>query len=260
MLAGIVSLAIHATIIGFLMWHARTVTLGGGGLELEAVNVEIVPASALESVTARPSADAAGAGQPTARAPGLEATVEQAAASAPPPPKPQEKANEALLTPDPQPTPDAEFAAADVVKPELKLEPKIEPHQQHEPSVTPEAALARAQPAREPGGTASRADRDSVDQAGSARASPGQLARYAVEVRMALGKTRPRHSGGRGRVQIAFALDDSGKIRFAQIARPSGSDRLDHASLAAIRSTSFPRPPAGMTDGQRTFLVPFEFK
>lgn len=100
---------------------------------------------------------------------------------------------------------------------------------------------------------------DAMDDARGS-ASPGQIARYAMEVRAAVGLGRPRHLGVRGRVEIAFGLTSAGSVRFAGIANSSGNSRLDAAGLRVIHVARFPKPPPGMTDDQRSYAVPFDFK
>jgi TonB family protein len=49
-------------------------------------------------------------------------------------------------------------------------------------------------------------------------------------------------------------------IESADVLQSSGSADLDQTALAAVRATSFPVPPEGSTDRQRSYTVPFDFK
>jgi len=93
-----------------------------------------------------------------------------------------------------------------------------------------------------------------------AAASPGEISRYAVRVREALARHRPRGLKHKGTTTIAFALDKSGKLVSARITESSGDSAIDEAVLAAVRRTIFPSPPPTMTDRQLSYVVPFHFK
>lgn len=90
-------------------------------------------------------------------------------------------------------------------------------------------------------------------------ASARELARFAMQVRVALGRYRPAHAGIRGRVVISFRLGSDGGLEDASVIRSSGIPKLDRDALAAVRRATFPRPPAGLTAAQRHYSVPFDF-
>ena len=258
--SGVLSLTLHVALAGYLIWQPPAVTIGIGGQELEAVSIEIVAASAMESSAANPAAASLGA-QPSDNTPGpvdpIDLPEVSAASSAPkqvPPPA------EALAKPDPQPLKEAEIPAADVIKQKPVEKPQEEPKQKPNEETGKDLQRVTAQVAQIAGGTIAQGRDETIDAEGSAGASPGQLARYAMAVRLALGKTRPKYQGDRGLVSIQFVVSQAGDVLFAEIAKTSGSGRLDEAALSAIRNTHLPQPPTGMTERQRTYVVPFDFK
>ena len=270
------SFCLHAALFAALRRHAPDMTAGGGGQHLEAISIEIVASAALESLAATPVAATGGAAATLAPLPGQLAAMEQAAmaaqvAAARPPAVAAPP--DARLAAEASPAP-AEVAVAAIVKvepmpvalptePERAPDPKAPDAEPPDPKATDADRDANPRPAQAAiiaGAAASRADSatDTVD--GSAAASAGQLAQFAVDVRRALAGSRPRHGGGKGSVQVRFGLDATGVIRFADVTRSSGFGRLDTAALDAVRSVTFPTPPAGMTDAQRSYVVPFEFR
>ena len=96
--------------------------------------------------------------------------------------------------------------------------------------------------------------------AASANASPGDMTQFEIEVRDALGRNRPAFPGATGHVEVAFGLSAFGDLHSVSILRSSGNDRLDRIVLRAVKATRFPLPPAGTTDLQRSFSVPFDFQ
>jgi periplasmic protein TonB len=257
------SCILHGAAFAWILWPAVDTTLGAGGYQLESVSVEIISAAALESLSARPVPDSGGAIATVEQATGARAAADQTEISEQKrtsEPK-QDVLQEAIVKIEPLPVP-ADVVAAEVVTPEPKPkeveqtlaadEPRPEPK--------PDTPQRQAQAAVTAGGDASRAAAESIAADGSAGASAGQLTRYAIDVRLAIGRAKPRHNGGRGKVLVSFGLTESGGVRFVDIAGTSGSASLDSAAMRAIHLTPFPTPPMGMTDVQRTYVVPFEFK
>ena len=91
-------------------------------------------------------------------------------------------------------------------------------------------------------------------------ASAGIVQRYAMQVRAALARNKPKGNGIRGTATITFGIAPTGQVRFARLSDPSGNTLLDKAVLSAVRHTAFPKPPDGMTATQLTYVVPFHFK
>lgn len=258
------SLLAHAALLGWLVWLGlATPTPGGGGHELDSISVDMVSAAVVESLMARTKSGDGGGAAPIEAAPGQQAPVAQPeiAAAAPTPspaPEPVKPPPAVVSEPDPAPAREVGIVAAPVIKPALETPPKPVPPVEREAGKS--AHKIAAQPALAPGGAAAWSPSPRVATDGAAGATAGQLARYAMDVRMALGRVRPRHAGLKGRVQILFALDAGGGVHTAQVLRSSGNARLDQASLEAVRRASFPAPPAGASEKQRTFSVPFEFR
>jgi TonB family protein len=59
---------------------------------------------------------------------------------------------------------------------------------------------------------------------------------------------------------VRFGLSDTGTLRFVELHSSSGFDELDRAAARSIAEARFPVPPIGMTDAQRTYVVPFDFR
>ncbi|MGE3914240.1 MAG: TonB family protein [Hyphomicrobiaceae bacterium] len=282
-----ISLILHATLLIWLIHHPPIDGIGAGGQDLEAVSVEVISAAALESMSARASVAASGSAGPVADSAGIDAPsqAETVAAHAaepepterteqPPPPPPD-------IVAKPDPAPEAEVALVVTETPPRPREtpPEVHPEEQPpDPSPKPRkeevvekpperaqpelhaAVESEAQPAIVSGGAMARASAESVDAEAAAGASPGELAKYAREIRLALGRARPRHGGGRVRVVIAFTLEVDGRLAAARVLASSGNSGADAAALSAVHATAFPAPPSNSTEVQRSYVVPFEFK
>jgi len=111
------------------------------------------------------------------------------------------------------------------------------------------------------GGVAALAPESSVAPAAArASASPGAVQRYAMQVRAALARNKPNGRGTRGTATVTFNISHLGSISFARLTASSGHAALDKLALGAVRGTSFPAPPAGMSESELTYVVPFHFK
>ena len=260
--------------------------LGAGGIDLEAVSVEValVSASAIESRATSPSPEAASA-----------AAIDQAegapvAAEAAPETKPVETETKAepetRVEPEPLQvdkgeTPPQEMpplttatnpttltTTADMAPPEpeaivLPVREAAPPPVEPRPEAPVPSPASTSSPAIEAGGAASRADKGAERAARAAAvASPGAVRAFAKSVVDALGRTRPRGADLklRGTAKVAFAVAEGGGIEFVRIAQSSGHDSLDNAAVAAVKRASFPAPPAGMTLRERTYEVPYHFR
>lgn len=257
------SCILHAVAVLWVVWREPNSALGSGGQELESISIEIISASALESLAARPSQTSGGAAASTDQSQGPPLPVEEVETLAltKSAAEQTEQPPEAMLKPDPSAV-SAEVTAAEIVKPEPKFN---EAERQKElgdtnPNPGPDAAQTLTQPAIFAGGASSRAANEAIATDGSAGASSGQLSRYAIDVRLAIGRTKPPHHGGKGTVQIAFGLTETGAVRFAEVLRSSGSAKLDETAVRAIHHVNFPTPPSSMTNKERTYVVPFDFK
>lgn len=266
-----ISFLAHASILVWLLIEAPSQP-GLAGQELDAIGVEIVDAGALESTSSKRTPDTSGGvARVVTDDTGTEAPVTlQRVTAASPAPEPAETVPPPAAPLKAVPETEPEIAAAEIVRdnpdrPPIE-EPRTEPPTEPVLITVPESDEGRdklrqaEQQAAVAGGAASRAAEAATASAAVASASPGQLTRFAMQVRTSLGQSRPRHLGSRGRVLVAFVLSDVGALLSAQIAKSSANPRLDEAALQAVRATPFPRPPAGTSQAERSFVVPFDFQ
>jgi len=249
-------------------------SIGSGGQSLEAISVEIVDAVALESVEVNPAVQASGAAQSVSSRVGAEAPVDQVEVQQ------QTESNkalpsameEALVRPDNQASPEAELRAAEnvtdnqnlvVAEREAPPTPQDQRRAEDVEQVEEEGRAKvrqEAQDAQMAGQTASRSLEASEAGLAAAQATKGQAAQYAMLVRATLGTAHPTHLGKRGRVIVKFVIDKAGAVSSAIVTASSGNADLDEATLSSLRKTSFPKPPREMSESQRQFMVPFDFK
>ena len=76
----------------------------------------------------------------------------------------------------------------------------------------------------------------------------------------ALSKTKPKGVGGLGTVRLKFVIAGDGGLAAVEVAKSSGSPKLDDIALGAVRRTKFLTPPTGMTTAQLTYEVPYHFR
>jgi periplasmic protein TonB len=96
---------------------------------------------------------------------------------------------------------------------------------------------------------------------GRAGATPGEIKTYQARLGARLRANKPSGRGSRGFVEIAFAIEADGRLRFAEVKRSSGNAFLEDRALSAVRKASpFPKPPAQMSGKQLEFSVPFTFE
>lgn len=263
--------------------HRLLPALGAGGFDPQAtsVEVELLSASALQSLVQRPAAAGSAAGPIDLRE--GEAAPITTGSLTPPSPPPEAAAPPgappaAVLDAKPEPVePDAlalpaaekRSKIANDARPEAPLPERHDVETSERPPVPKEpaqeakpAAPAAAAAAAPAGGAAVRALDDPRPQTGSARASPGQIAAFARGVAGALAKTVPRgvRGAGRGTVLVAFAVAEDGGVAEVRVTRSSGSLRLDEIAVVAVRNTRFPVPPPGMPPAARTFEQPYHFR
>ncbi len=236
----------------------------------DAVNIEMTDGTVLESVEAENSHDRAASHQSLAGKMGQDVPVDvpevQASQAADAQQDKEEAhAQQAVVMLPPHPEEEPEIAAANVVKPDPAREPEPDPKMErseqqpgHIKSETGAGAVAQlAQEAKVRGGAAATA---TAEGEAAANASPGERSRYAMLVRDALGPTRPRHEGTSGSVAVTFTLDPAGAVQSVGVVKSSGSPELDEAAMSAVQRTAFPKPPDGMSDAQRSYVVSFDFK
>jgi len=140
-------------------------------------------------------------------------------------------------------------------KPATATPPEEVPKTAHDPLLKRET---RPVPSND--GATARAIEENERSSGPASAAPGSVQQYAAKVREALARNKPGGFGNRGTAMIKFGISPEGKANSMQVTTSSGIPVLDKSALEAVAQTSFPAPPAGMTEAERTYVVPFHFK
>jgi TonB family protein len=215
------ALTLHAAALAAMLFvPLLDNTSGAGGQRLEAIEVTLVQSTVFQSRDRTLT-------EPPAEASG-EITPEE--------PKPEDKREELA-----QPKPDQPAIVAE----EPVAPPKEEPKE--EQRVQPQPQIQSAGDGAAPTG-------------GPAAASPGAISRYAAEVRAALARNKPNGRGRNGTVTVTFTISPTGAVSATRVTQSSGHAALDQATLAAVARTAFPRPPAGMTERDLTYVVPFRFQ
>jgi protein TonB len=255
------ALAGHGAVLAGLSVVIAPEGTGGGGTLLDAIGVSIVDASVLASreteATRTARADAVDRVAPTE---GAVATVHDAAsAAAAPAPEAPEKAAAILHAPGDEGEAPAVRAtdASNLLPRDSKTTAETQSTEDHAA-----VATVSAQPHASGGATAQVTSPQSErSEAGQAAASPGAMAIYARALAAALAKTAPRPVAGlSGRTLVRFTVSPDGRADAVTIAQTSGHGRLDKAAVAAVGKAQLPAPPAGMTEKQRTYQLPFVFR
>lgn len=268
--AYLVSAALHAAVLIWLVGVASS-GVGGGGEMLEGISVELIRSASIDS----------------------ESPVEQPATSPPPSSatgnemSPSDVESEAVaearaaLQEEKVKLPEPE--AADLAKHEtspdgtMAMQKEPPPVSHHDRSKEPRPVRREANQAAQQISGKDKQDREAIAESrrgaamtgsssatiaapAAAGASAGELARYALQVRKVLARHQPKHIALRGRVMIGFGIRSSGAVSYVEVVRSSGHAKLDQSAVAAIRSISFPPPPAGMTPKQLSYNIPIEFQ
>jgi TonB family protein len=134
--------------------------------------------------------------------------------------------------------------------------PEDVPREAEEPLLKRETT----RPAPSNNGATARAIEENGRSSGPASAAPGAVQQYAAKVREALAHNKPGGHGNRGTATIKFSISPAGKVDAVEVETSSGIAILDRSAMDAVRETSFPMPPVGMTQTQLTYVVPFHFK
>jgi len=213
---------------------------GGGGQQFDAISVMIVNSNLLESREVDRSQPSAPAGSDM-----VDAT-------------------------EGAPVSEAKIAAERREEKKAKEEPQEEKRPQEEPIRTAQAIFEvprQAEPQRKQeaaapaGAVAARSDTPNKAEAKApAAASAGAVREYSRNVVQALRKTKPKSLGGLGTVRVKFRIAADGGVAFAEIAKSSGNKRLDDIALDAVQRTKFTTPPAGMTNVQLFYELPYYFR
>jgi TonB family protein len=234
-----IACALHIALIACLLVSLQT-SPGGGGVELDAIGVEIVSSDVLyarETGIANSAAAVAAASDPGAEA--------EAAASENKPPPPEKE--ETVKDPDPSP-----LDRAPVEPPPRTADADDRPEAKEPPSEARTEGGATSE-GREPQHAAVVPPRSA--------AQVGAVNRYVMELRQRLARNRPRGLHIRGVVMVTFAVLPDGNIEYVRMAKSSGNASIDEAALSAVRhSAPFPAPPGVMTSSERVFTIPYRFE
>lgn len=244
-IALVLSLFLHAGPFVYLQWD-RADDIGPGGIQLEAINVDLIPLAEWRSGAPNIAPDTGKDAIDQDQKDQAEAAPRDVTETPPP---------EGFIKPTQEGG--SELAAAETMKPDPVMErvekpEKDKPEKSEEPD-TSKDARGRAKQTQE------AADAQ-VRGGSSVAATPGQISRYALAIQQTLNRNPPRHLGTRGRAVIRFGLTENGSVRFAEIERSSGSKLIDDVVLAAIWKITFPAPPGGMSERQRSYTAPVEFR
>ena len=269
---------LHAAVFGVLNWPVADNALGGGGTNLEAISVDMVQASALQS-TVDGGAESASARM--ARLDDREGSDRQQEAAAEAPDrrlelKPETTAkveNPDLVIPDAvvKPEPPLPELPAITIAPTKAEQPVEAPERPVETKTPPGITVAAAPSApseaavAESLGGATAQGTSVVENAmqSAAIAITGELGIYARSVQQAVERNPPKLrqiGSARGEVVINFALGLDGTLLRARVLSSSGNSTLDEAALAAIRNTKFPTPPGGSQPSQLVYDFPVKFR
>jgi len=184
---------------------------------------------------------------------------------------------EAVQTPDGLAEPMASEVVAPTAPPELRAaslspapvrpEATATPEMPRDPAARPPAARPKARPFAAPPAASGAAG--SVRKTAAAPA-PGPAAAdlergLGAEVRDALARAqfypeRARARGLAGTTVLDVTISRSGDLVGARVARGSGAEMLDRASLAAAGRAAYPAAPADLAGARFTFRVTLDYR
>jgi periplasmic protein TonB len=267
--ACVVTVLCHLLPAGLLLRAPQSV--GAGGMEIEAVSIEIVDASVLDAQRETRD-DGAGGAQSVAATTGNNAIP--APTSAPDVAKetaqdaPSDKSTAMPAEQKPEQIPQPVLVVPDGnVTVDVTTETTTEPLQNIFPDVklmTPAIPSAAAAPTGGSVGGAEAASKTAtpwIATAGRVAASQGEINRFVAGIRASLARTKPSGRGRFGTALVVFAIDVDGQLGQLRIEKTSGNTALDQAALDAVRRAApFRAPPAGMADAVRRFVIPYQFE
>ena len=264
---------LHAAVLTAAGWRPADRVLGAEGIELEAMNVDVVSASALRSIASLPIAGTAADAAVAEREGGSEDRV---AATAAPDRKAADRPDDAagapladLVVPEPPLKPELPTEAPSLLTAAQRSEtPAEDTRKPAEPKRVEIAAAAPSAPsdaaeAMRQGGSVATGTAADASVAPAAATLAGEMAVYGRLVQQAITRTPPRLPAGvsaRGNVVINFSLGLDGSLLVARVAEPSGNTALDEAALAAVKRARFPPPPAGSDLAQLTYNFPVRYR
>jgi protein TonB len=216
----VVATVVHAGLIGAFLF-VGVLPYGHGGTMLEAIDVTLVDARALDGTERMPLAEATATYEAAVAASPAASPAERLTASEP-------EALQPLAPVREQPTPTT-------VDPEPTERPMVDPKP---------AATALTVPAT----------------TAAATAAPGAATLYATSVVQALARSKPHGVGVRGTVQVRFRITPTGLLDDVRVVSSSGDERLDRMALAAVRSARFGPPPPGLSSSDLSYELPYRFR
>jgi protein TonB len=202
----------------------------------------------------------------------------QAAAEPPPKPEPQpEPADPAKTNLPPVEVPPAPLSMQDfvraapppppqeIVRPQPRVQPLPPPQvqtptvQQHPPPQLQPSPLRTQQQPQHPQSQASAALVNPADAAARTRVAEDYL--WQVGRKMSEHRMFSAAGNEQGNVILRLTIARDGRVMDVGVARSSGSNTLDAASLALARAASpYPPLPPELTGNQITFILPLNYK
>lgn len=248
--------------------------LGDEGGVAEAINVELVDEGELLSMSAK--SDQAPP-PPTVAAPAPSPAAEPAPAEPEPPaeaaPAQQSAALPTLEAEEPQAAAPPDAVPKPAPKSEAaKEKPKEAPKEMPKEVAKPEPT---AKPAPKPRAPPSQLDltvpfdvtmQGDADGGGASSTRPpgitrtGENDRFGRDVIRALKKTMPPSEGVTGKVKVRIFLNERGNVAWVRVVEGSGDRLLDDSVVFSVHQSSFPFPPKGATEADRTFLVTYIYR
>lgn len=200
---------------------------------------------------------------PPQEAPAAEATPQQEAPK-PAPEVPAEEAAPALPSPAPEKETPKEAKKSEP-EPAPKPAPKAEAEAKPKPKVEPKPKVPKTLDLSVPLNLDGEPSSGSSPQNSGVSRPPGitrsgENDRFGRDVIRALKRTMPAPMGIRGRVTIKIVLNKRGNVASVTLVQSGGNRSLDGEVLFAAGQTSFPFPPKGATEVDRTFLVTYIYR
>ncbi len=85
----------------------------------------------------------------------------------------------------------------------------------------------------------------------------GKSNEFERAVIWALAATRPMGNGKWGSTIVTFVISAEGHVEGLRLLQSSGDNWLDTGAMMAVRQAHMPVPPAGLTAGDRTFVIEY---
>ncbi|HXF53969.1 MAG TPA: TonB family protein [Hyphomicrobiaceae bacterium] len=252
---------------------ARTET---GAIERpsEAITVEVIESTVLESVRPDESRQAAASaataapqeGDPNAEAeqitePAKSDPIWSATAVHEIPKAEAAHEPEPDFEPQPTTTPEEVSEAEPAEAPPKETEVDQKPVENDEVLPKPQRESKARKAVQRHGGATSKATAGQAPSSGRASASQGSILTYAAQVRASIARNKPAGNSYRGTVIIAFGVTASGGLAYAHVAKSSAIAALDRLALSTVhRAAPFPQPPPGASARQLRFSIALQFQ